>query len=214
MAIKLDKCGEDALKAILGRRLRAARLSARVSEEQAASAIGHKSVTQISLAESGDRLLPTIYLIKLADMYGVSLDYLMGRIDDPVADQIETNQGAITRSISVTIESTFQKFVESLSCHATATILTNQEDRKDVDAILEKTSELKAAYERMKQINPDFDEDIRGAARLEAAIFAITCTVQQVEARRDEEKRQMNIRGKELEIIAKTPQQYAIPFQF
>jgi transcriptional regulator with XRE-family HTH domain len=214
MAIKLHPLDEETLKKTVGRRLRAARLCARISEEEAASVIGHKGITQISLAENGNRLLPVLYVIKLCDAYGVSLDYIMGRVNDPVADPIETNQGAITRSVSVTIEGTFKSFVEALSNHATQTILAGREDRRDVDSVLEKASELKSAYERMKQINPAFEDEIRGAARLEAAVFGITCIAQGIERRRDEEKKAMAVRGRELEIIAKTPQQFAIPFEF
>lgn len=38
---------------------------------------------QISKFENGERLPPTDTLILLADFYGVSIDYLLGRTDKP-----------------------------------------------------------------------------------------------------------------------------------
>ena len=37
----------------------------------------------ISKFESGERVPPTETLIRLADFYGVSMDYLVGRTDNP-----------------------------------------------------------------------------------------------------------------------------------
>ena len=43
------------------------------------------SQTGYSKYETGENDIPTQVLIKLADFYGTSVDYLLGRTDDPTA---------------------------------------------------------------------------------------------------------------------------------
>lgn len=42
------------------------------------------SQTGYSKYETGENDIPTSILIKLADFYGTSVDYLLGRTDDPL----------------------------------------------------------------------------------------------------------------------------------
>lgn len=41
------------------------------------------SQTGYSKYETGENDIPTVVLIKLADLYNVSIDYLLGQTDDP-----------------------------------------------------------------------------------------------------------------------------------
>ena len=42
--------------------------------------------TQYQRYETGERTIPADFLIKLADLYNVSIDYIVGRSDDHVTE--------------------------------------------------------------------------------------------------------------------------------
>ena len=44
--------------------------------------------TQYQRYESGERTVPADFLIKLADLYGVTLDYIVGRSEDTGAEEL------------------------------------------------------------------------------------------------------------------------------
>lgn len=54
-----------------------------LSQKQVAQMLG-MSQTGYSKYETGENDIPTQVLIKLADFYGTSVDYLLGRCDTPV----------------------------------------------------------------------------------------------------------------------------------
>lgn len=58
--------------------IRSIRLDRRLQQAEVAKAIGLKTLTY-SVYERNPHRIPSYYLIKLADFYGVTLDYLMGR---------------------------------------------------------------------------------------------------------------------------------------
>ena len=63
-------------------RLRQLRLEAKLTQVELADFLGINQVTY-SRYEKGARTLPYDLLIKIADYYGVSTDYLLGRTDTP-----------------------------------------------------------------------------------------------------------------------------------
>lgn len=42
--------------------------------------------TQYQRYESGERTVPADFLIKLADLYNVSIDYIVGRVDEQITE--------------------------------------------------------------------------------------------------------------------------------
>ena len=67
---------------IIGPRIRAARLRAGLSQKELGEAVGlsHKAISTI---ESGSRSTTIEKLVLLADFFGVSTDYLLGRREEP-----------------------------------------------------------------------------------------------------------------------------------
>ena len=65
------------------RRIRDLREDRDLTQKQVAQYLG-MSQTGYSKYETGENDLPTAILIKLADLYNVSIDYLLGQTDDPV----------------------------------------------------------------------------------------------------------------------------------
>ena len=62
------------------RRIRDLREDRDLTQKQIADVLG-MSQTGYSKYETGDNDIPTAILIKLADFYGTSTDYLLGRVD-------------------------------------------------------------------------------------------------------------------------------------
>lgn len=62
-------------------RIRILRKEAGLTQKQAAE---HLHITQSRYAkcESGEARVSTLMIMKLADMYGTSMDYIMGRTDE------------------------------------------------------------------------------------------------------------------------------------
>ncbi len=65
---------------IFGKRLKELRIEANLSREKLANALS-VSVRQISYWETGQRQCDFNMLIKIADFFSVSIDYLLGRTD-------------------------------------------------------------------------------------------------------------------------------------
>ena len=65
---------------IFGKRLKELRIEANLSREKLANALS-VSVRQISYWETGQRQCDFNTLIKIADFFSVSIDYLLGRTD-------------------------------------------------------------------------------------------------------------------------------------
>ena len=64
-------------------RIRDLREDLDMTQTEIANMLG-MSQTGYSKYETGENDIPTAILIKLADFYNVSIDYLLGQTDDPV----------------------------------------------------------------------------------------------------------------------------------
>ena len=205
MAKVIDHDEIQKLKAVVGRRLRASRRAAEITELVAVEHIGHKGLTQLSLAESGDRLPTLTTLIKLCDLYGVSLDFVSGRIDDPVAELNELSQGAFVRAVSKGMRGHFELFTASLSQHMAVSVGGAREDRTDLESVVMIAHELKAGIDRVAELNPKAWEEIRGGSKLQDGITKLMRIVAGVTARMLQEKSDRLLIDRTLEIEAMEP---------
>lgn len=69
-------------KKIFAERVHTLRIARNIRQEDLANAVGLKK-SAISLVEKGERAVSIEVLYTLADYFDVSLDYLVGRSDDP-----------------------------------------------------------------------------------------------------------------------------------
>ena len=67
---------------IIGTRLRELRQSAKLSQVKIAEVVGSRQ-SAIARFESGEAHVPAEVMIRYADYFDVSLDYIFGRTDDP-----------------------------------------------------------------------------------------------------------------------------------
>lgn len=150
----------------IGTRLRGARVAAQMTASSVAEQLGYQGQTQVSLAEKGERIPPLPVLMRYARLYVVPLDFLCGLIDDPIADAGETNQGVIANAVSTAIKEQFLRLAMSISEQASVTIAGYNQDRRDLQATCTIAQQAKTALEQIRELNPEFDEDWRGSARL------------------------------------------------
>lgn len=140
-----------------------------LADVEAETGIPEESLARMEGQKHGGSIPRLDVLAALADLYCVSIDYLAGRINTPDADPVETNQGAIMRSVSASVTG-LQACIEQVAMHA---IQQQQEARRSARQIAQGIEELISAYRRVKELNPQWDEEIRGAARLEKAIVSL-----------------------------------------
>lgn len=67
----------------LGQRIKDLRTAKGITQRELGEFMGYKTTRSIQHLESDEHSLDHEGLIKLADYFGVSLDYLVGRSDDP-----------------------------------------------------------------------------------------------------------------------------------
>ena len=67
---------------VLGQRIRQLRHKANLTQAQLGKLLGCSGST-VSLYEGGQRSPDTEMLVRLADVFDVSVDYLLGRVSDP-----------------------------------------------------------------------------------------------------------------------------------
>ncbi len=164
MSIELDAEGKAEFRKELGKRLRAARKGAGLTEMDACRAVGQKEQTQVSLWETGDRLPPMLAVVKLAKLYCVPTDYLLQLHDDPIADPMETNQGVVVSAVKTTITSSFQLFCEMIGQQVAVTVDGFNTDRQELIEMCSLSREALAAVNRLIELNPEFEEEWRGSA--------------------------------------------------
>jgi transcriptional regulator with XRE-family HTH domain len=173
----------------IGKRLRIARSCAGMQANTAAQRLGYTNATQISLAENGERIPPLHILVEYAKLYVVPLDFLCGLTDDPIADATETNQGVIANAVADAIKEQFGALVRSVSEQASVTIAGYNQDRRDLQATCTIAQQARAALERVRELNPEFDDDWRGTARLVMHLESLTQVGEQAAQRLKHEKR-------------------------
>ena len=185
----MNTIGNDSLARTVGARLRAARLAAKLPATSVAEQLGYQGQTQVSLAESGNRIPPLPVLMAYADLYAVPLDFLCGRIDDPIADSAETNQGVIVNVLAEAMHEQFSKLVSSVAEQASITIAGYNQDRCDLKDTCSAAARARAALKRVRELNPEFDDDWRGTATLVREIDTLASTARNAKARLDREQR-------------------------
>ncbi|MFC4861223.1 helix-turn-helix domain-containing protein [Pseudomonas sp. MAHUQ-62] len=173
----------------IGQRLRIARSCAGMPANIAAQRLGYANATQITLAEKGERTPPLHTLVEYAKLYVVPMDFLCGLIDDPIADSNETNQGVIANVVAAAIREQFEVLVNGISEQASVTIAGYNQDRKDLQVTCNIAQQAKAALERVREMNPEFDESWRGTARLVMHLESLSQAGSKAAQRMDHERR-------------------------
>lgn len=156
---------ESAFMKVVGARLRKARKAVGLSESAAALSLDHNGVTQISLFENGHRFPSMLNLKLLADLYGVTSDYLLSRNDDILGGPEEANQAVIRGVIVASLTHDYTTFVSGMAQRNALMIQGLSVDRQLLRSTAQLSEELAQALEVFKRHAPDF-EGMRGGAKL------------------------------------------------
>lgn len=156
---------EMELAAIVGPRLRKARKAAGYTESTAGLALAHSGVSQISLFENARRPTSVLNLKMLADLYGVTTDYLLGRHDDILASPEEGNQAVLRGVIVASLSQDFSSFVSTLATRNALMLEGLSSDRVLLGQVATISQELADALDVFKRHAKDF-EGMRGGAKL------------------------------------------------
>lgn len=198
MSIDLDAEGKVQLRKLLGKRLRAARKAAVMTEMDACRIVGQKEQTQVSLWENGERM-PTIQsIMKLADAYAVPIDWLLGRTDDPIADPLETNQGVIVHAISSNMRGSFDTLCAAIAQQAAVTLEGYSVDRRELKEMCVMAVEALSALRRIIELNPEFEEEWRGSASLNRVLVQMAAKGDEFGRRIESERLQVEVIDREI----------------
>lgn len=105
--------GADRRKTIAERMVQARELNG-YPQVEAAGLFGHKNPTQMSLWERGGRVPPLKDLVKAAEVYGVSVDFLMGISPEADRDPRPARRAAAMRAVRVMLEGVAARVVDQV----------------------------------------------------------------------------------------------------
>jgi transcriptional regulator with XRE-family HTH domain len=150
------------LRQVVAERLIEARALCGLDQGGAAQRMGYTNSTQICLWEQAKRLPPHNVLLRCADVYGVSLDYLLGRCDSPESDELLAGRNAMLRHAAGLIEH-HATDVAALVSHYLSTgapaVLASGN-------LLHRIGRAITAIEGFQHLNEQIFDDLRGGASL------------------------------------------------
>lgn len=185
--LRADKRAQgEALNRIIGQRLLKARAALGLRATDVCEAFPLLNKSHLSVWESGQKQIPTYWLRELSNHYGVSLDYVVGDIDD--CEEVRTSfliQRMIMKASNKYIEQIAQEMNvigSNLSQLIEAQNLSVQEAKS-----------LCVALERVKQLDQENWENMRGGAPVESAIQRFKKSLNSVEAVKRQIKANKNL---------------------
>lgn len=110
----------DRLRRIIGPRLVLAREHAGLHQGEAARLLGQANPTQLALWEACRRLIPMSQLVRVADLYGVSEMFLLGKTSEPERDPARSLRAATVRGIRGLLDGLAVGLVDAIGAHARA----------------------------------------------------------------------------------------------
>lgn len=137
------------------------------SAEEVAELMGYKNTSQVSKMERSTSKtgVNLDYLSRLSDVSGVSLDFLYGKSDFPERDPRSVEQMAMYNSAKDFAHIFFQKLGDKLlNVVETQSLIFKLENLNGI------SQEVIAAVNRIIELNPEFEDEVRGGAKLFQAL--------------------------------------------
>ncbi|MGJ7552634.1 helix-turn-helix domain-containing protein [Variovorax sp. RB3P1] len=154
---------EMQLRRVVSRRLVAAREASGFGQQEAAHAIGYETPAQLSQWESGRRFPPVSELIKLGNLYRVSLDFLLGEAPEMDRDPAAGLRHAMLRGVRTQLTRVAEVISAEVSRHARLV----GTDAGSTGQFIAVGTELLDAVRGLERLNPNHFNDLRGAATLQ-----------------------------------------------
>jgi transcriptional regulator with XRE-family HTH domain len=149
-------------------RMISARVMNGLTAVEAAKRLGYANSTQLSQIESGERKVPSDwqFLMRMSAVYSVSVDYLLGVSPHPERDPVAAESFAMLRG--------FEELIQQQAMSMTTAFIRFGKEREaaraDLQAVCGAAQAVTAALARIRELNPTFDEDLRGSAALLSAV--------------------------------------------
>ena len=155
---------------IIGQRMREARELCSLSQSTAAKRLGCASGALSKVESAVDTTSVPLWLLRrAAEAYEVSMDFLFGFTDDWETGARMTQE----REISAWLAKAWADArAHDVKARLQLEVRINA-IRDSVVASMGAARELEAAMERFAELNPKFEEDMRGGARLSSAVEGI-----------------------------------------
>lgn len=188
------------LRTVVALRLRAAREVTGLGQVDVAKGIGHENSTQVCLWEAAKRMPPIAEMLKVSDVLGVSLDFLLGRVQDLERDPTIARRTSITRRIELSLTEVAGALADAL-----CTADTDVSGEMRVVGLIGQVTDMADAMARFVCANDATFDDMPAGARLlrcvrdvEAAAIHIGEVMDQVDREREQALRraQVVLRGR------------------
>lgn len=144
--------------------------------------------------ESGKKPVPLYWLCQLAELYGVSLDYLVGFTD-------ENEESKVTFAIKRTIIESSQQYLcliaEQMQFMTVNHILLIDSQKRS----LELAKQLKDAVLRLAELNPELWPELRNGAKVELLIEQFSTSIKSVDALSRQLKMAKEVRAQQLNAV-------------
>lgn len=154
-------------KELMRERLISARIMNGMTAVDAAERLGYRNSTQISQIESGERKVPNDwqFLLRMSQVYSVSIDYLLGISPNPERDAIASENFAIMRG--------FEQLQQMQAATMTTAFIKyaalGRPSSLDLESLCGAIETVKRAVQTMRDRSPAFD-DMRGGASVLASV--------------------------------------------
>lgn len=159
-----EKKEQAALVQVIGNRLREARELCNLSQIEAARRLGYANSSGLAKLERATdvRSVPLWVIQRAARIYDVSLDYLFGASDDWEVGARMTIERETSAWLHEAWERARRRDMDTLRrLHDRVEVL-----QASVATMLSVANELEAAMARFIELNPTFEEDMPGGAKL------------------------------------------------
>lgn len=103
---------------VVGPRLRAARETSGLQQADAARRLGYTTSGQLSQHEQGKRLMPIPELIRAAEVYGTTVDYILGITAEDDRDPTRSLRAATVRGLRGMLDGLATGLVDAIGNHA------------------------------------------------------------------------------------------------
>ena len=159
---------------LLRERMISARVMNGLTAVEAAERLGYANSTQLSQIENGERKVPNDwqFLLRMSKAYSVSVDYLLGISPHPERDPVTAENFAVLRG--------FEELMQAQALAMTTAFVRYGKDRDaaraDLQAIVGAAQHVVAALARIRELNPAFDDEMRGSSTLLFAVEKLEAT--------------------------------------
>jgi transcriptional regulator with XRE-family HTH domain len=163
------------LRAIIGARFLAARELNGFSQTVAAGLLEYETGTQLSLVEKGVRLPPLKLILNAAAIYAVSVDFLLGAIDEAEPDRRIRERATLLRHVDHIVRSSVEGITSLLAERMTSPVSAGDA----WESLSPLIHGALLAFGSVRAANTElYESEFRGGQRLDVAMSALRDAMQ------------------------------------